>query len=227
MSQGDKVIERLRNAGMYDGLFATKLARAPRSTKKDLGVGDVHVASTGKKPETKKKPSLDFNETVRRVPANTVNPGDGEMGKASTEFEDNLDFETTFEVVKADSDQRLIFGWASVAAIGGKMVIDKQGDIIPVEELEKAAYDFALYARQQGHMHDQVGVGRAVEMMVFTPEKAKLGLVAKNEAGQTIYGFWVGFHVDDDAVWKDHKAGKLPEFSIGGRAQSEEVEVDD
>lgn len=128
------------------------------------------------------------------------------------------DWSLPLEVKKSDPDQRLIFGWASVVEKDGQAVVDKQGDIIPVEELEKAAYDFVLYSRTQSDMHDRLGVGRLVESMMFTKDKqAALGI----DIGKI--GWFVGFRVDDDALWAAHKSGARPEFSIGGKAHSQEV----
>lgn len=121
-------------------------------------------------------------------------------------------------VKKADPDKRLIFGWASIVTKDGKPIVDKQGDIIPVDELEKAFYDFVLYSRDHGDMHVRKGTGRLVECMVFTKEKqAVLGIDLGFE------GAWTGFRVDDDAVWARHKRGELPEFSIGGAATPTEA----
>lgn len=125
-----------------------------------------------------------------------------------------------FEIRKTDPDQRQIFGWASVVTKNGRPIIDKQNDIIPVEELEKAFYDYVLYSRDQGHMHARTGVGRMIECMVFTKQKQDvLGIDLGME------GAWVGYQVDDDNVWAAHKRGELPEFSIGGAAVPVEVEV--
>jgi hypothetical protein len=116
-----------------------------------------------------------------------------------------------FTITKADADQQLIFGWASTSEINGQLVIDQQGDGIAPEDLEKAAYDFVLYARKHGDMHENVGTGRLVESMMFTREKQDiLGI----DLGKTAW--WVGFKVDDPATWAAHKRGELPEFSIGG-----------
>lgn len=128
-------------------------------------------------------------------------------------------FTSEFKVAKVDEDQRMIFGWASVCALDGKLVVDKQDDSIPTEEIEKAAYDFVLYSRDQGDMHSRRGVGKLVESVVFTAEKEKCGIVAKNENGETIHGWWTGFYVTSDEVWKLHRAGKRPQFSIGGNAR--------
>lgn len=126
-------------------------------------------------------------------------------------------------VSKSDPDLRMIWGWASVSTLDGKVIVDKQGDVIPINELEKAAYDFTLYSRQHGDMHAKIGTGSMIESMVFTPEKAALGLVAKNAKGEQMTGWWVGFRVDDAHTWAEAKAGRLPEFSIGGRATPTQV----
>lgn len=141
------------------------------------------------------------------------------------------DFEFTIDVSKADQDKQMIFGWASITHLDGQLVVDKQDDAIHLIDfkdtqgnlqkgLESGAYDFVLYSRMHGSMHDQIGTGKLVESMVFTPEKADLGIVAKNEEGQVIFGWWTGFFIDRPEIWKMAKAGKLPEFSIGGRATS-------
>lgn len=42
-----------------------------------------------------------------------------------------------FRIAKTDEDQRLVFGWASVAADrGGRQLVDQQGDMVDVDELE-------------------------------------------------------------------------------------------
>lgn len=135
-------------------------------------------------------------------------------------------WEIPFEVKKADPDQRMIFGWASVVTKNGRLVVDSQNDVIAPEVLEKAFYDYVLYARDQGHMHSQMGVGRLIECMMFTKQKQDvLKIVIKDEDGDQIEGAWVGYYVDDDAVWDAHKKGALPAFSIGGAAVPIEVEV--
>lgn len=123
-----------------------------------------------------------------------------------------------FEIKKADPDQRLVFGWASVVTKDGKVIVDKQGDIIEPSEIEHAAYDFVLYARDMGDMHTRKGVGRLVESMVFTREKQDtLGINLGME------GWWVGFRCDDEGLWATIKRGEKPEFSIGGTAVPTEI----
>ena len=123
-----------------------------------------------------------------------------------------------FTVAKADADKPMMFGWASVVEKDGQIIIDKQGDMIAPETLEKAAYDYMLHAREHGNMHEDIGTGRCIESMMFTAEKqAALGI----DLGKV--GWWVGYKVEAPEVWAAVKRGELPEFSIGGQAQREEI----
>lgn len=125
-------------------------------------------------------------------------------------------FSRAFDVKKIDEDRQLVFGWASIWTIGGEYVVDKQDDIIPPDEGENAAYEFMLYHRSHGDMHERMGVGRCIESIALTKQKQEaLGIDLGME------GWFVGFRVDDDDVWKRIKAGDLPEFSIGGKATRE------
>ena len=122
--------------------------------------------------------------------------------------------EKSLEVAKVDEDKRLVFGWASVIEHeDGSPLEDLQGDIIKIEELESAAYQFVLRSRKAGEMHERTeGIGRLVESFVVTPEKAAaLGMTAKA-------GWWVGFKIDDDSTWAEVKKGSFRMFSIGGKA---------
>ena len=116
-----------------------------------------------------------------------------------------------YEIAKMDAEQRLVFGWASVVTKDGTPVIDHQGDIIPVPELEKAAYDFVLYSREGDDLHVGGPTSRCVESMVFTKQKQELLGV---DLGME--GWWTGFKVDSEPLWQAHKRGERPEFSIGG-----------
>jgi len=129
---------------------------------------------------------------------------------------------TDFEITKID-DEHLVFGWLSVAINkSGEVIEDSQGDIIDPEELEKAAYDFVLVSREAGDMHKRVeGIGHIVESMVFTLEKQEaLGIPPETVP----VGWWVGFKIFDEDVWKRIKSGELSAFSIGGRGQREEID---
>ena len=58
------------------------------------------------------------------------------------------------KVLKFDTERQYVFGWASVAITkDGHQVEDLQGDLIDLEDLEHAAYEFARDYRSTGVMH--------------------------------------------------------------------------
>lgn len=124
-------------------------------------------------------------------------------------------------ITKADDARQLVFGWASVAvAKDGTPVIDLQGDVIAIEDLEEAMY---AYVRESGDLtFDHAGEtrGQLVEALVFTPDKLeKMGI----PAGTVPLGAWVGYHLPDQADYARAKEGGLLMFSIEGRGVREEV----
>lgn len=146
---------------------------------------------------------------------------------AETSNTDTLvEFDLEGEVSKLDSDKRIAFGWASVAkGKDGKVIYDRQGDFLDdIENMEEVAYKFNLNSRDAGDMHVRKGVGTLIESMVFTPEKCKaLGI----PEGTLPTGWWVGFKVHDDEVWKAVKQGDYKMFSVHGKGVRKTVEVDD
>lgn len=121
----------------------------------------------------------------------------------------------TGKIAKRDDEKFLVFGYASMAD-----VTDSQGDVISIDTLEKAAYDFVLHSRTGGEMHEVMGVATLVESIVFTPEKlAALGLAED----ALPHGWFVGFKVHDTEAWQKIKNGDYSMFSIGGRAIREAV----
>jgi hypothetical protein len=126
-----------------------------------------------------------------------------------------------YSIVKSDDDRRLVFGWASVAVrVTGEVIEDWQNDIVEIDVLEKAAYDYVLDFGTAGEMHERGGVGRLVESVVFTKEKAAAMGIPE---GYLPEGWWVGYYIDDDDVWKKIKDGTYSMFSIEGTATREEV----
>lgn len=124
-------------------------------------------------------------------------------------------------ITKADDARQLVFGWASVAvAKDGTPVIDLQGDVIAIEDLEAAMY---AYVRESGELNfDHAGEtrGQLVEALVFTPDKLeKMGI----PAGTVPLGAWVGYHLPDQADYARAKDGGLLMFSIEGRGIREAV----
>ncbi len=79
-----------------------------------------------------------------------------------------------FQIMKSDDEKRLVFGWANIAVrVNGEIIRDFQDDIIDIDELEQAAYDFTANFGTAGEMHRRGGIGRLVESIVFTEEKRR------------------------------------------------------
>ena len=132
------------------------------------------------------------------------------------------------EIAKADEDKRQVFGWASIVEMDGKPVLDLQGDVMTVDEIEKSAYEYVKTSRKGGNQHQKTDdgplhVSDLIESFLVTDDKKEvLGLPA-----DTPTGWWVGFQVNDDKTWQDYKAGKLPGFSIHGSGVRKAIELED
>lgn len=131
------------------------------------------------------------------------------------------------EFSKVDDDKHEVFGWASVVQLDGKPVVDRQGDWITPDEIEKAAYKYVMDSRKGGHQHKREGdspfhASNMIESIVFTPEKiSKMGLPADFPVG-----WWVGYKVHDGETWEKVKKGDVTGFSIHGsgkRVKMDEV----
>lgn len=124
---------------------------------------------------------------------------------------------TEGKILKVDEEQRIIFGWASVSTYKGELIVDKQGDIIEMDTLEKAVNGFMEHVRVGKTMH--VGEQTGVIIHSFPVSKQiceALGIQSDTE------GWIVGYKVYDDETWEGVKSGKYASFSIGGRAMKEE-----
>jgi hypothetical protein len=135
----------------------------------------------------------------------------------------------TGEIAKFDTDKRQVFGWCSITAINGEPVVDLQGDYVPLEEIEKAAYTYVVDSRKGGDMHKRDGesplhTSDLVESFVVTPEKlVKMGL----PSDALPHGWWVGFKVNDDTQWEMVKNGERTGFSIHGAGRRVEKMLGD
>jgi hypothetical protein len=128
---------------------------------------------------------------------------------------------TPTKVVKVDAERQYVFGWASVAiAKDGSQVEDLQGDLIDLDDLEEAAYQFALQYRESGVMHKGESVGNLIESFMVTPAKLEAMGLPPDSLPQ---GLWVGFHVPDAEVFAKVRSGDYAMFSIQGDAVREEV----
>ena len=125
-----------------------------------------------------------------------------------------------FEFEKADSLGRYVRGWASVISEDGKAVTDHQGDIIPPDELRKAAHRFVCDARVAKAMHSGKPVGEVVESVVIVDAFATaVGMDASKR------GWWIGMKINDPSVKERVRKGELKAFSIGGRGRRTKMET--
>lgn len=124
-------------------------------------------------------------------------------------------------IVKQQEDQRLVFGWANISIkADGEEIVDLQGDITTIEDVEQAVYEYVLEFREAGEQHKKKGTGRLVESIVFTEEKLeKMGLDKKDVP----LGWWVGFKIDDDEAWEKIKNQEYLMFSIEGQGTRKAV----
>lgn len=126
-----------------------------------------------------------------------------------------------FKIMKSDDEKMLAFGWANVSMrVDGELIEDWQADIIEPEELENAAYEYVLFYREGGEMHERGGVAVLIESVVFTEEKMQaMGI----PTGTLPVGWWIGFKITDKDVWEKVKNGTYQMFSIEGEAERVEV----
>jgi hypothetical protein len=189
------------------------------TVKQQPGVGSVHAQTAlGNQSARRRKQrqlALEQAEQRRKKPTATDVSGNGDIGK---------DWSLTLKIAKAEPERQMIFGWASVVARDGKYIIDKQGDIIPIEELENAVLEYMLYAREHGVMHAVKGTGRLVMSFLTTPDFMK---AFKLKQADDQIGWIVGYKIEDPELWTAVRRGILPEFSIGGSSVPFESVDDD
>lgn len=139
----------------------------------------------------------------------------------------------TFEIAgtfsKFDDDKKRAYGWASVVELEGVPVVDRQGDVIDLEDLEEAAYVYVRKSRITGDMHRRTHddmphrVGELIESVVFTPDKCEAMGVSKSLSGK----WWIGTQVEDPEAWELVKKGARSGFSVHGKGIRKATTLDD
>lgn len=197
-----------------------------------IGGGGTYAAATTYGPESQHRSLKQVQATVapnmyakqRQYRANKLAEKQRKKLKG-TFLEDeqpllkSVDWEGEF--TKFDTDKRQVFGWASIVSVNGKPVVDRQGDLIDADEMEKSAYEYVIKSRRGGDQHRRTDDGQAfhasdmIESFVVTPEKKdRLGL-----PDDMPVGWWVGFKVNDDDTWRKVKNGEVTGFSIHGKGK--------
>ncbi len=116
------------------------------------------------------------------------------------------------DIVVKDDDNRLVEGWASVE------VLDRQGDIVPIEAVKTAFVNYMINGGNIMKEHQNKPVGRVIQWEV-----------AKNEIGVEGVKMIVEINKNNtvaDDTWREIKAGLLNGFSIAGRKLDSEVKMD-
>ena len=181
---------------------------------------DVHVPGSGglRRTGRRRKPRREERRVQKRVADEEIL----DAGEVLDEIEKGAeaDFTIYTEFAKRNDEKRQVFGWASVVELNGQAVEDRQGDVIPPDELEKAAYNYVTNSRVGGRQHQREGdtpfhASDMIESLVLTKEKIeKMGLPP-----ETPIGWWVGYQVKDEDTWESVKKGELTGFSIHGRGR--------
>lgn len=128
----------------------------------------------------------------------------------------------TAEIAKVNDEERMVYGFASVAKDGDTVLTDRQGDRINEVELVKMAHRFIKGSRHGKVMHAGKPMAEVVESIVLRPEVAKaLGL-----ENFTKTAWVIGMKVHDDNTWSRVKKGELRAFSIGGKGKRVDVSKD-
>ena len=202
----------------------TDLSKADYGDSGNLTSGNIKLQTLKAPPPVK----VDTPKIQGKTSTTSSAPTKGGKSK-SVHKSDERALDITGEISKLNEDKQQCFGWCSVVKIDGKDVIDKQNDMIEIDEIEKSAYDYMLNSRKGGDMHRRAADGGVhhtadvIESFVLTPEKIeKMGLPES-----TPHGWWIGMQVHDDNLWADVKSGKKTKFSIHGTGQRTEVLVDD
>lgn len=115
---------------------------------------------------------------------------------------------TPTEIEIQDEKKRLVSGWASV------VIVDKQGDIVPVSELTRSMLTLMDRGGYFIYGHSNKAVGKILQWDIREhPETKALGVhfIAKIYNDYPI----------DDIVWEKIKKGELKGFSIGATAREE------
>lgn len=107
-------------------------------------------------------------------------------------------------------------------------VVDQQGDIISAEEIAKTAHDFMQDSQTAGLLH-KVMLGTR-DAAVVESYVAPCDMMMKNREGDDVMitkGTWMmGTRVYNEEIRDLIKSGKLTGYSIGGKGQGEEEEME-
>jgi len=106
----------------------------------------------------------------------------------------NTDIHIYAPFTKADSDERIVEGYASTEAV------DSQGEVVKLEALEKALPDYMKFANLR-EMHQWSAVGKTLQAKIDHKKR----------------GLWIKGKIVDKEAWEKVKEKVYNGFSIGGK----------
>ena len=210
-----KTMDRINKHATGVDQYTTREEAEARSRAMGLG-GDIHSHDTENGPVC--MPAATHEEYQRHVEERkglqksderaileTVDLGKSDVSEHIT---------IGAEIIKSDTERRIVWGWASVISENGDPIVDTQGDYIPAEEMEKMADQFMTDVRVAKAMHRGSQIGEVIHSFPMTKEIAKaFDLDSKYE------GWIIGMKVHDDEMWAKVKSGEYGAFSIGGKGE--------
>lgn len=222
------ISERLEKRQVTDDLFTDMLGAMARSV--DLGLhGDIHYVIVD--GQLYYRPGEDEEDYVESLwpesedETESEDESNGDLLDAAIRailgavMEKSNNISSSVNIIKADDEQRIVWGWVSVATEAGLPVYDVHGDHIPMEELTKASVDFMRNYRVGKTEHFGKQTSEVIALLPLSKSLADaLGITTDRE------GLIAGFKVLDDATWSGVKSGDLPAFSIGGRGERHAAE---
>jgi hypothetical protein len=133
-----------------------------------------------------------------------------------------LDTGATLQIVKLDSEQRIITGWVAIVEdADGNPIVDSDGHMIPITELQKAVADATSGNAGEGKggdMHETSGLMDYIGGVVLSAKDREAGGFGHGPGG------WLAqFRVRDEQLWKRIKDGERPELSMRGTGEAVEI----
>jgi hypothetical protein len=125
----------------------------------------------------------------------------------------------TAEIRKIDDERQRIFGIASLLTKSdGTALIDLQGDVIEIQDMEDGWYGYVRESGELDFEHMGHVRGHLIEAMLFTPEK--LQVLGLPEDSLPICA-WAGYDIPDPTDWHLVKQHRYFMYSIYGEALRE------
>lgn len=135
------------------------------------------------------------------------------------------DFALSVDVQKIDEEQRIVGGWLYVCTDkDGNQVVDHSGEVIEIDELEKAAHEYLIDSRAGKMSHRGDAIADLVQLWVSRKEtRSAIGI----PEGILPDGVFVAYKIHEteagNTAWEAVKSGELRMLSLGGGCRREVI----